>query len=723
MIIEDNNNSLVMSKQFDTVDFGIDNEDLQHIIGLLRNDIYSDKHLAIVRELSCNAMDANIAAGKINQSIRVTLPSKFSPHLKIRDFGTGLDFEDMSCIYSRYGKSTKRTSNNMVGAFGLGTKSPWALYSSFMVDSYQNGIKSSYSCVLDASNVGKLVVLGNCATTEPDGLEVTVPVANDDIDIFRNTAVKFFKYWSVMPEIEGFTPDDYNNIRGDSVAAVRGNGWQINENKSNYYRYNSNITAVMGNIAYPIVWDSVKGFNEALNEKYKNSSNNGTDILYHVKQFLNSNEIIFWFNIGEVKMSPSRETLQYNDLTNNSIIKKVNTLLDELAANAQDKINNCANLWEAKKEFGNLFEDYGSLHNLNGIISVSYNGKPLKNSKICSFESYNDMDLLRTFTKRKQNVNFHCYPMTSGRYNNRGDIECKKNAMILEVDQSKHVYIKKAVNLLAERHGVSTVYVLQFKDAVQRDNVFTDKELSYDFITKYSDISEDVKNTVVRNARTGGYTKRSVDSNEREVRVMSSKNLHHKFNDLPMIPFDMSVGGVYIETKGCDVYNADGWSVYRVEKFIKHLSAGLYNGDEIKVFFLNTKLVNSKVMKKGNWIKFTDYYDTEIKNIVDNHADLDLVHELEESEYAGFQSDYITVIKSTKNPVFKEFLELMDKRTKYHSLIQIVPESKLKGGKKQLADIMDAITAKYPLFHALNSVFRASYISDIKLAPIKEYLS
>ena len=59
-------------------DFGIEEEDLSHIMGILRSQIYTDKLLAVIREYSTNARDANIEAGH-GSAIDVILPTFASP--------------------------------------------------------------------------------------------------------------------------------------------------------------------------------------------------------------------------------------------------------------------------------------------------------------------------------------------------------------------------------------------------------------------------------------------------------------------------------------------------------------------------------------------------------------------------------------------------------------------------------------------------------------------
>src|SRR5690606_19893214 len=100
---------------------GIRSEDFPHLANLLIN-LYSDPVAAVIREYACNAYDSHIAAGNTDP-ILVTLPTHASPEFVVQDFGIGLSIDDLRDVYSMYGRSLKRESNDMVGQLGLGCKS------------------------------------------------------------------------------------------------------------------------------------------------------------------------------------------------------------------------------------------------------------------------------------------------------------------------------------------------------------------------------------------------------------------------------------------------------------------------------------------------------------------------------------------------------------------------------------------------------------------------
>ena len=74
---------VVESDSFDSVSFGIKQSGLPYIFNILRNQLYSNKPLAVLREIACNAQDANIEAGS-KRPIEVKLPSKLDPTLTDR---------------------------------------------------------------------------------------------------------------------------------------------------------------------------------------------------------------------------------------------------------------------------------------------------------------------------------------------------------------------------------------------------------------------------------------------------------------------------------------------------------------------------------------------------------------------------------------------------------------------------------------------------------------
>lgn len=144
--------------------FGISRRSQAHIMTILRDNIYTDKILAVLREYSSNAWDAHRMVGKGDLPIHVTLPDTDNPTLVIRDFGPGMSPRDVFNIYTQYGESTKRNTDDAVGMMGIGSKSAFAYSDSFNVTSWNGGMRRVYIAVLDASNEGDMQCLDERAS-------------------------------------------------------------------------------------------------------------------------------------------------------------------------------------------------------------------------------------------------------------------------------------------------------------------------------------------------------------------------------------------------------------------------------------------------------------------------------------------------------------------------------------------------------------------------------
>ena len=137
--IDKNPSSLQSHGIQNTVKFGIQASGLAHIFNVLRNQLYSDKVMAVVREYACNAVDAHIDNDVSERPIVVTLPTRLLPEFKVRDFGKALTDFEIQEVYAFYGESTKRQSNEMIGQLGLGSKSAFAYGDNFVINSYIEG--------------------------------------------------------------------------------------------------------------------------------------------------------------------------------------------------------------------------------------------------------------------------------------------------------------------------------------------------------------------------------------------------------------------------------------------------------------------------------------------------------------------------------------------------------------------------------------------------------
>lgn len=287
---------------------------------ILSSGLYANKVRAIIRELSCNAVDSHTAAGKTDTPFDVHLPNSLEPWFSIRDYGTGLSADQVTNIYTTYFESTKTASNEFIGALGLGSKSPFSYTDNFTVTAVQNGVKGVYTAFINESGVPSIAQMMTENTTDPNGVEVKFSV-NDrhDFDKFRQEARNVYTYFKLKPVVSGAADFEFKTVQYETENIIPGVHSMSDSNGRSY--------ALMGNIAYPIsIPDSEK-------------------TLGKLRDLLNCG-LLIEFKIGELDFQASREGLSYIDLTINSIKNKLEQLNEALAKVLAVEADAIKNEWE-----------------------------------------------------------------------------------------------------------------------------------------------------------------------------------------------------------------------------------------------------------------------------------------------------------------------------------------------------------------------------------------
>lgn len=284
---------------------------------ILSSGLYSDKILAIIRELSCNAIDAHVVAGQ-NDPFLIHLPNEFEPFFSIKDFGIGMSHEDILNIYTTYFESTKTGSNDTIGQLGLGSKSPFSYTDSFTVVSTFDGVKRTYNSFLNEDDCPSMILMNEEPSTEHNGMEVIIAVAPSDFGIFASKATRVFKHFKMRPIVKGNSSFAFT----DTQYIKTGTNWGYEAN-------GSGVTAVMGNVGYPI----------SLNEP--NLTNQQRALLF-------TGGLHLFFNIGDLEVTPSRESLSFNTRTKQAVIAAIDNVLTELTTEVNTRLESSANFWQAR---------------------------------------------------------------------------------------------------------------------------------------------------------------------------------------------------------------------------------------------------------------------------------------------------------------------------------------------------------------------------------------
>jgi hypothetical protein len=319
---------------------------------ILSDSLYSDKVMAVIRELSTNAYDSHISAGNKNP-FKVTLPTAANPNFVVRDYGTGLSQADMEDLYTTYGASNKNDSNDFVGCLGLGSKSPFAYTKSFTTTSYFNGQKYTYIAAIDDNGVPTLNLFNVSDTDEPNGLEIGFAVKQHDFGEFSSKAIRIFHYFRMKPIIEGGVLTNLQDHKySNTNIVINGDGWRVcrlnNDNTlfpSHHHRIDSGVIAIMGNIAYPVQTaqiigeekqespDHIQKWNRAFQKADIDSWKNFVHEIINQGLYLELD-----FGIGELEMDVSREGLQYTKQVKKTLREKTQDIFSELKTLFSDKI-------------------------------------------------------------------------------------------------------------------------------------------------------------------------------------------------------------------------------------------------------------------------------------------------------------------------------------------------------------------------------------------------
>jgi hypothetical protein len=276
------------------VRMGIHVDATAHLMGVL-TELYEDAEYAVIREYATNARDSHVQAGELSRAIEVTTPSELSPVFKVRDYGVGLDLEDIRAIYSQYGASTKRNTNDAVGMLGLGCKSALAYTAAFTLRAIKDGHAITVNVARDDEGGGTMTVLDQAGTSDEDGVEVLIPAPrSNEID---RKAREFFRHWEPGTVLlDGEDPSGYG-----AGAIELSDDLTVIEDEFNGYTEDRH-RVVMGNVAYPAYLRGVRLPREVMGNVAYPAYLRGV-------RLPRDRSLIARVPIGTVQFTPSREAL------------------------------------------------------------------------------------------------------------------------------------------------------------------------------------------------------------------------------------------------------------------------------------------------------------------------------------------------------------------------------------------------------------------------------
>lgn len=291
---------------------------------LMTDRLYQNKIGSIVREISSNAYDSHVDAGKPDEPFHIHLPDQLEPWFAVQDFGVGLSPQSIYDIYGKLMKSTKDQSNNSLGAFGLGSKTPFAYNSSFTVTSVFDGVMYHYSVHLDEVGTPTISLMDSNETDDGNGFTVRIPVKQEDYSEFRSETARQLKFFTVKPKIKNCGHFVWNEL--PKATMTIGDVELLNQG------YSAGVFAIQGGVGYKLdTYEVRKRLSDENYDAFKLLTDNGARIN---------------FAIGDLQVTASREAIEYKEYT----LKNIDAKLNEFRTNMEKEFNSImaskANDWE-----------------------------------------------------------------------------------------------------------------------------------------------------------------------------------------------------------------------------------------------------------------------------------------------------------------------------------------------------------------------------------------
>ncbi len=341
---------------FETTEAGISQDSYPILFEMLSKNLYSNPIGSIVREYTSNCFDSHLEAN-VNEPVRITKGrDEEGTYISFIDVGVGLSPDRMKNIFMNYFSSTKRETDDLIGGFGLGSKSAISYTDFFYINTIFDGRKYQY---IFSKGVTKptLDLLSVEESTEHNGTEIriyllTVNGYNTDDTKFEKALKEqlcyFDNVWFDVWNID----NNYKIYEGNFFK------WR------NVHQYSEEMHIVLGKVSYPIDWNAI-GLDPV-------------NIPIGVK-----------FNIGELLVTPNRENIRYTDELIALIQSRISSTIDELNDIFNKQSSNYDSFfdwWENRKQKAHILLGDDKLY-LTGLkLTNKCRFTPLNNIGIYKFE-------------------------------------------------------------------------------------------------------------------------------------------------------------------------------------------------------------------------------------------------------------------------------------------------------------------------------------------------
>ena len=288
------------------------------LFSFFSDGVYSNKPVAICRELVANAIDSHVAAGKGDVPVEVILPTELDPTFMVRDQGTGMGEAFIFDKYLVYAEgSTKDGSNEAIGGFGIGKAAVFSYVDQFSLVDVKDGVKCVYSVFIDEEGIPAITQVAKTTTDEGNGVAISFPVEMEDLTKFHEAAQQALQYFNPLPKVTNGTIDEpaYN---------YRGKNWMLRPQFGD-------LAVIMGGIRYPVAMANLS-WDLRQNTKLSPLLSYGIDLV---------------MPIGSCGVALSREALSYDAATSVNIQKALEGMIDDVIGTFKHMFDDCPTMWAA----------------------------------------------------------------------------------------------------------------------------------------------------------------------------------------------------------------------------------------------------------------------------------------------------------------------------------------------------------------------------------------
>jgi anti-sigma regulatory factor (Ser/Thr protein kinase) len=275
------------TETLESIDFSIDMNSLGVLMKGFSDNLYSNKIGSIVREIASNCFDAHAEVGNTDP-VEIEIVDRVGEYqITFRDFGPGLSPERIRMVYSKYFSSTKRDSNNEIGGFGIGAKSPFSYTDSFIVKTWVDNVEYHY-IMHRGVTVPEIKLIYKAEVEHKNSTEIVIPIKNSsDLLKFKTELKSQLKYFDNIDYLGACGIENDYNILQIGPTVVR-EGLRIDAAGS--------LEVCIGKVRYPL---------------------DRGQLPYEISSQMSevSSSMALKFEIGEISVTMTRESIEYTDAT------------------------------------------------------------------------------------------------------------------------------------------------------------------------------------------------------------------------------------------------------------------------------------------------------------------------------------------------------------------------------------------------------------------------